>query len=98
MSAEGLRALFGPECGFEVLDAQDFEMAVMIPSPRWRQKHLEMPTVPTFATAEILARKVAEIPPGAVAWPLKAGTSAERARLYPVSGLRVAPEPRRGPE
>jgi len=96
MSAEGLRSLFGPECGFEVLDAQDFEMAAMIPSPRWRQKHLEMPTVPTFATAEILARKVEEIPPGAVAWPLRAGTSAERARLYPVSGLRVAPGPRGG--
>ncbi len=31
-----------------------------------------MPTVPAFAMAEILARKVAEIPPGAVAWPLGA--------------------------
>jgi SAM-dependent methyltransferase len=96
MSAEGLRVLFGPESGFEVLDAQDSGMAAMIPSPRWRQHHLEMPTVPTFAMAEILARKVEEIPPGAVAWPLRAGESAERARQYPVAGLRVAPEPRGG--
>jgi SAM-dependent methyltransferase len=96
MSAEGLRALFGPECGFEVLDAQDAGPAVMIPAPKWRARHLEMPTVPTFAMAEILARKVEDIPPGAVAWPLKAGASAERSRQYPVAGLRVAPEPRGG--
>jgi SAM-dependent methyltransferase len=93
-SAEGLRVLFGPESGFEVLDARDSGMAAMIPSPNWRHQHLEMPTVPTFAMAEILARKVADIPPGAVAWPLRAGASAERARQYPVSGLRVAPDPR----
>ncbi|HEV7508130.1 MAG TPA: class I SAM-dependent methyltransferase [Thermoanaerobaculia bacterium] len=93
MSAEGLRALFGPECGFEVLDAQDAGPAAMIPAPKWRQQHLEMPTVPTFAMAEILARKVEDIPPGAVAWPLRAGASAERARQYPVAGLRVAPDP-----
>jgi SAM-dependent methyltransferase len=97
MSAEGLRVLFGPESGFEVLDARDSGMAAMIPSPNWRQQHLAMPTVPTFAMAEILARKVEDLPPDAVAWPLKAGASAERARQYPVSGLRVAPGPRGGP-
>jgi 2-polyprenyl-3-methyl-5-hydroxy-6-metoxy-1,4-benzoquinol methylase len=93
MSAEGLRVLFGPECGFEVLDAQDAGPAAMIPVPKWRQGHLDMPTVPTFAAAEILARKVAEIKPGAVAWPQGAGASEERARRYPVAGLRVAPAP-----
>jgi SAM-dependent methyltransferase len=93
MSAEGLRVLFGPESGFEVLDARDSGMAAMIPSPQWRHKHLAMPTVPTFAMAEILARKVEDLEPGAVAWPLRAGSSGARARRYPVSGLRVAPEP-----
>jgi SAM-dependent methyltransferase len=96
MSAEGLRVLFGPESGFEVLDAQDAGPAAMIPAPKWRQRHLDMPTVPTFAMAEILARKVEDLPPGAVAWPLRAGASEERARLYPVAGLRVAPGPRGG--
>jgi len=71
--------------------------AAMIPSPKWRQRHLDMPTVPTFAMAEILARKVEEIEPGAVAWPQGAGASEERARRYPVAGLRVAPAPRGGP-
>jgi SAM-dependent methyltransferase len=92
MSAAGLAALFGPQSGFEVLDAGDSGMAALIPGPSWRQHHLAMPTVPTFAMAEILARKVADLPPGAVAWPL--GGGAERARQYPVAGLRVAPEPR----
>jgi len=46
--------------------------------------------------AEILARKVAEIPAGAVAWPLRAGESAERSRRYPVAGLRVTSAPREG--
>jgi SAM-dependent methyltransferase len=92
MSAEGLRALFGPESGFEVLDAKDAMPATMIPSPTWRRNFLDMPTIPAFAMAEILARKVAEIQPGAVAWPLRAGASAERSRLYPVDGLRI-PQP-----
>jgi SAM-dependent methyltransferase len=92
MSAAGLCALFGPETGFEVLEARDAGPAAMIPGPKWRQRHLDMPTVPTFAMAEVLARKVAEIEPGAVAWPLSAGASEERARRYPVAGLRVALE------
>jgi 2-polyprenyl-3-methyl-5-hydroxy-6-metoxy-1,4-benzoquinol methylase len=92
MSAEGLRALFGPESGFEVLEARDAGPMAMIPSPTWRERHLDMPTVPAFAMAEILARKVEDIQPGAVAWPLRAGASEERARRYPVSGLRLAPE------
>jgi SAM-dependent methyltransferase len=96
MSAEGLRVLFGPESGFEVLEAQDGGPAAMIPGPKWRQRHLDMPTVPTFAMAEILARKVEEIAPGAVAWPLRLGAGEDRARRYPVAGLRVAPEPRGG--
>jgi SAM-dependent methyltransferase len=96
MSAEGLRALFGPECGFEVLEVRDAGPLAMVPAPQWRDRHLDMPTVPAFAMAEILARKVAEIPAGAVAWPLRAGESAERSRRYPVEGLRVAPAPREG--
>jgi len=95
ISAEGLRVLFGPESGFEVLEARDAGMAALIPGPEWRERHLDMPTMPTFAMAEILARKVSEIQPGAVAWPLGGGE--ERARRYPVEGLRVAPAPRGGP-
>jgi SAM-dependent methyltransferase len=97
MSAEGLRALFGPETGFEVLEARDAGLAAIIPGPNWRARFLDMPTVPAYAMAEILARKVEEIPSGAVAWPLHTGASETRARRYPVSGLRVAPAPYGGP-
>lgn len=89
-SAEGLRVLFGPSSGFEVLEARDSGPAVILPGPEWREKFLDMPTVPAFAMSEILARKVEEIPPGAVAWPLGAGESAARSRQYPVAGLRPA--------
>jgi hypothetical protein len=87
-SAEGLRVLFGPACGFEVLGACDSDPAVIIPAPEWREGYLDLPTVPAYGMSEILARKVAEIEPGAVAWPLRAGESEARSRQYPVSGLR----------
>ncbi|MFL6200669.1 MAG: methyltransferase domain-containing protein [Thermoanaerobaculia bacterium] len=90
ISAEGLRVLFGPESGFEVLEACDSGPAAIIPSPEWRQEYLDMPTVPAYTMAEILARKVAEVQPGAVAWPLAAGASEARSRQYPVAGLRPA--------
>ena len=90
MSAEGMRVLFGAASGFEVLAAGDSGPAALIPTPAWRHRHLDMPTLPTFTMAEVLARKVAEIPPGAVAWPLGAGEA--RARRYPVDGLHVAAE------
>ncbi len=88
MSAEGMRVLFGAASGFEVLAAGDSGPAALIPTPAWRHRHLDMPTLPTFTMAEVLARKVAEIPPGAVAWPLGAGEA--RARRYPVDGLHLA--------
>ncbi|HYG61079.1 MAG TPA: class I SAM-dependent methyltransferase, partial [Thermoanaerobaculia bacterium] len=88
ISAEGLRVLFGPENGFEILDARDSGPAAIIPGPEWREGFLDMPTVPAYATSEILARKVAEVQPGAVAWPLATGESETRSRQYPVAGLR----------
>ncbi|HKH49817.1 MAG TPA: methyltransferase domain-containing protein [Thermoanaerobaculia bacterium] len=89
ISAEGLRVLFGPASGFEVLETRDSGPAAIIPSPEWRSKgYLDMPTVPAFSMAEILARKVEDLQPGAVAWPLGAGESETRSRQYPVSGLR----------
>jgi len=93
MSAAGLRVLFGPETGFEVLEACDSGPAALLPAPAWRAGYLDMPTLPVFTMAEILARKVADVPAGAVAWPLDAASGERRARRYPVAGLR----PPRGP-
>ena len=88
ISAEGLRVLFGPESGFEVVEARDSGPAAIIPAPEWRKTYLDMPTVPAYAVAEILSRKVIDLEPGAVAWPLGSGASEVRSRQYPVSGLR----------
>lgn len=90
-SAEGLRVLFGPATGFEVLEATDSGAAAIIPSPSWRRNFLDMPTVPAFTSAEILARKVGEIEPGAVSWPLGSGASEARSRRYPPEALRPIP-------
>ncbi|HVT58017.1 MAG TPA: methyltransferase domain-containing protein [Thermoanaerobaculia bacterium] len=86
-SAAALRVLFGPETGFEVLAAADQGPATLLPGPEWRQQFLGVPTLPVFAGAEILARKVADLAPGAVAWPADAEASQRRSRCYPVDGL-----------
>src|SRR5882724_568947 len=86
-SAAALGVLFGPETGFEVLATAEGGAATLLPGPEWRQQFLGMPTLPVFAGAEILARKVADVAPGAVAWPLTAEASQRRARCYPVGGL-----------
>lgn len=86
-SAEGLRVLFGPAAGFEVLEARDSGAAAIVPTAQWRERYLDMPTIPAFAMAEVLARKVADVPDDAIAWPTAASGEA-RARLYPVDGLQ----------
>jgi SAM-dependent methyltransferase len=60
MSAEGLRVLFGPATGFEVLETAEAGAAAVIPSPQWREGFLDMPSTPAWAMSEILARKVSE--------------------------------------
>jgi SAM-dependent methyltransferase len=86
-SADALRLLFGPDTGFEVLAAADAGPATLLPGPGWRRDFLGMPTLPVYTCAEILARKVADLAPGAVAWPFDAEASQRRARLYPIDGL-----------
>ncbi len=86
-SAQGLAALFGPQTGFEVLAASMEGPLVLTPAPAWRADHLEMPTVPGFGMSYVLARKVRDLAPGAVAWPADRAASESRARLYPVAGL-----------
>jgi hypothetical protein len=87
-SSEALRVLFGPATGFEILEVSDSAQAAIIPGPDWRKDFLDMPTIPAMAMAEILARKVKEIPPGAVAWPLTPQENETRSHQYPLEGLR----------
>lgn len=87
-SSEGLRVLFGPATGFEILECADAGQAAIIPSPDWRRDFLEMPTIPAMGLAEILARKIADIPSEAIAWPLPHAENELRSHRYPVDGLR----------
>jgi SAM-dependent methyltransferase len=94
-SSEGLRVLFGPATGFEIVEAVDSGQTGIIPSPDWRRDFLEMPTIPAMGLAEILARKIADIPAEAIAWPLPHAENELRSHRYPVDGLRpLKPETR----
>ena len=87
----GLAQLFGPLLGFEVLNTGSTGNASIVPSLDWRHGHLRMPTIVAPGTSWILARKVRDIEPGAVAWPLHGEAVA---RAYPVEALaRWTPQP-----
>ncbi len=81
-SDEGLKVLFGPDTGFEVLAAGMVNKMEIYPEDR-RGPFALMPINPGYGNAFILARKVRDLPDNAVAWPVAAGDSQERALLYP---------------
>lgn len=81
-SDEGLKVLFGPAYGFEVIDAKLATPVNIYPQTRinglW-----QMPLNPGYAEACILSRKVAELPRHSQ----DGGEDvSERARLYPFRG------------
>ena len=86
MSDRGLAPLFGPHTGFDIITCGMRGPMRVHPSAAmlalgWR----DTPTSPGYAESWILARKVAELPAGAVAWPLDATAMAELSRAYPAS-------------
>jgi len=94
MSDDGLRVLFGPATGFEVLDAGMSAPVQIVPPPQFRfGAFLQFPLVHAYAAAFILARKVADLPEGAVRWPMP--DMEARSRAYPAHGA-ANPAPRSG--
>lgn len=85
-SDEALKILFGPATGFEIVAAGLRKPIMMAPYPEWRDlQAMEMTSLPGYSTAHVLARKVAELPDGAIAMP--AGFDfAARSRAYPAHG------------
>jgi hypothetical protein len=84
MSDAGLEILFGPASGFEVVESGMRGPVRIHPSPAMRRVGwLDMPTCLGFAESFILARKVADIPPDAVAWPLNGDPLRARSLAYP---------------
>lgn len=83
-SNNALQVLFGPATGFEVLDSGLACPVQIIPPPETRfGAFLQLPMVFAFGAAFIWARKVAELPVSAVAWPLRQADSEEQSRAYP---------------
>ncbi len=84
---EALKTLFGPATGFEVLEAGMLMPMRMLPPPAMRfGAYRDMPLHPGMGGAFILARKVAEVAEGTIAWPMAAGAMETRARAYPAHG------------
>jgi hypothetical protein len=84
MSDRGLDMLFGPATGFEVVESGMRGPVRIHPSPAMRGIGWhDMPTVIGYAESFILARKVAEIPQGAVAWPTTGEDMGTLSRSYP---------------
>lgn len=82
-SDEALRMLFGPEAGFDVIATGFREPVFMAPAPSWRHlQAMEMTGIPGYANANILARKVKDLPEGAVDL-ADSEAFATRSRAYP---------------
>ncbi|MBK6407777.1 MAG: class I SAM-dependent methyltransferase [Holophagales bacterium] len=81
-SDEGLRLLFGPASGFEVLDAKGYGRVYVHPDCR-KGAYLGMPTIASVGGACVLSRKVRTVGRDEIAWPSEAAESNRRALSYP---------------
>jgi hypothetical protein len=82
-SDEALKLLFGPATGFEVLRA-GYRDRMHIQPKRLRSADAKMAFQDAWGGVWVYARKVAEIPRGAVAWPTDVQRSRDVAQSYPV--------------
>lgn len=86
-TSSGLRELFGPRTGFEVV-AEGVSADVRLhPTGAWLAQHRTMPTLPTPACAWVIARKVRDLTADEVRWPYATEEGMASARRYPVDGL-----------
>ncbi|MEX6509179.1 methyltransferase domain-containing protein [Jiella sp. M17.18] len=81
-SDEALKILFGPQTGFEIIDAGMVNRIWLYPEER-RGAFVDMPFNYGYGNAYIYARKTRTIDPGAVTWPVDAAASDVLARSYP---------------
>lgn len=91
-SDEALKILFGPEMGFEVIDAGMVNRIWLYPEER-RGAFVDMPFNHGYGNAYIYARKVRTVERDAVRWPVDPSLSDSLAKKYP-SADRASREPR----
>lgn len=84
MTDQALKVLFCPGLGFEVIEAGMAHPMQILPPPSLRRgSRLQLPRFPGFCTSYVLARKVAEIPDGAVKWPMQREAMSRQSQAYP---------------
>ena len=84
VSSEGLKVLFAPEMGFEVLEVGMTTPVKMFVHPTFRKgPMLEFALHDGMAASYVLARKTFDLPDGAVSWPLQRGESMQHSQAYP---------------
>jgi SAM-dependent methyltransferase len=81
-SDEALKILFGPEMGFEVIDAGMVNRIWLYPEER-RGAFVDMPFNHGYGNAYIYARKVGTVERDAVRWPVDRAVSDKLAKNYP---------------
>ena len=87
MSSEGLKMLFSPAMGFEVIAAGMINPVRMLAHPSVRSgPMLEFQLHDGMVTAWILARKTFDLGKDAVAWPLQRDASFQNGKAYPSHG------------
>ncbi|MCX5521192.1 hypothetical protein OSH10_22380 [Kaistia defluvii] len=87
MSSEGLKILFSPAMGFEVIAAGMINPVRMLAHPSVRSgPMLEFQLHDGMVSAWILARKTFDLSEDAVAWPLQRDASFQNGKAYPSHG------------
>jgi hypothetical protein len=81
-SDEGLKVLFGPGTGFEVVEAGMLNRMDIYPEDR-QVSYARMPLIPGWGGSYVLARKVRHLPNGTVCWPLAPDDLEKRSQEYP---------------
>jgi predicted SAM-dependent methyltransferase len=86
-SDEGLKVLFSPEMGFEILRVGMCVPVKMHVHPTLRAGVMqEFALHDGMASSFVLARKTFDLPDGAVAWPLQRSQSMKHSQAYPRHG------------
>ncbi|MES0017234.1 methyltransferase domain-containing protein [Mesorhizobium sp. M0036] len=96
-SDEGLKVLFSPEMGFEILKVGMCMPVKMHIHPDFRAGAMHsFPLHNGMASSFVLARKIFDLPKGAVAWPLQRSESMKHSKAYPPHGSQATAEPPTG--